>query len=340
MAKQLDVYRDWLQIPDEQRPLNYYQLLKLKPFEDDPAVVRSHYRKLNAHVRKFAAGQYAQQSQDLLNEIAKAMLCLTDEQRKSDYDASLGRTTTRQGGRRAMEQILLATKAIDPPQLDKARNLARTLGVELRDALLQQKAAPPEAVMQAFAESIGLPFVDLAELQIEESLVPVVPAVLARQQSCVPLMRADGQVLVATPHPLTPEVEDQLRLRFDQPVRTVLCTPAAINEAVLKYYPKEAAAREMSGGGAAAAKKAATAPAAGASAAQPAASPLDRAARKKRLQMAAIIGANFTALTFFVVGSFITNWALKWGFAKFYGTAALLAVVGALVGYVVGSLKS
>ena len=82
MPKELDVYRDWLGVTDAERPLNYYQLLRLKKFEDDIEKIRSNYRKLNAQVRKYASGQYGNQSQQLLNELAKAMLCLTDAKRK------------------------------------------------------------------------------------------------------------------------------------------------------------------------------------------------------------------------------------------------------------------
>ena len=34
MTKELNVYRDWLGIKETARPLNHYQLLRLKPFED------------------------------------------------------------------------------------------------------------------------------------------------------------------------------------------------------------------------------------------------------------------------------------------------------------------
>lgn len=93
MAKQLNVYRDWLGITEAARPLNYYQLLRLNKFEDNMGLVRERYRKMNGHVRKFAAGDYAGPSQELLNELAKAMLCLTDARRKREYDASLGAAT-------------------------------------------------------------------------------------------------------------------------------------------------------------------------------------------------------------------------------------------------------
>src|SRR5215470_6933346 len=114
MPQTLDVYRDWLKIKETTRPLSHYQLLRLKQFEDDTAKVREHYRAMNAHVRKFAAGEFAKQSQDLLNELAKAMLCLTDSQRKSEYDVTLGRKDGKASAKgRTFEQILLANKVVD-----------------------------------------------------------------------------------------------------------------------------------------------------------------------------------------------------------------------------------
>lgn len=248
MAKQLDVYRDWLGITETARPLNHYQLLRLKQFEDNPAKVREHYRKMNAHVRKYAAGDYAKQSQDLLNELARAMLCLTDSRRKIEYDASLGRERKTEGKRRTLEEILIAEKVIDTAGLDKARKFAAAVGVELRDAVLQQKVAKPEAVSVAFAESVGLPYLDLADIQIDPALASSVPAVLARQHSCVPVMIDDGQLLLASPNLIDPAVEEELRLRIGHPVRTVLCGSAALNELIGKFYSKEAALAEMAAG--------------------------------------------------------------------------------------------
>jgi len=74
----IDVYKEWLGIPADVRPPDHYTLLRLVMFEDDAEKVRANYRKLNAHVRKYATGQYLLRSQELLNELAKAMLCLTD----------------------------------------------------------------------------------------------------------------------------------------------------------------------------------------------------------------------------------------------------------------------
>lgn len=264
MNQKLDVYRDWLGITDTTRPLNHYQILRLKVFEDDAAKIATHYRKMNSHVRKFAAGDFAKQSQELLNELAKAMLALTDAKRKAEYDASLGRKDATPGKRRTMEELLLLRKVVDQEQLAKARRYAQAVGVDLHDALVQQKLSTPDVAMQVYAESQGLPYIDLADIECDTFLLPKVPAVLARQHSCVPVMIDDDQLLVASPHPLKPEVEDELRLRVGMPVRSVLCTPSGVNAVIAAHYTKEAAAAEMAAtGGQTSSGKAAATPSAG-----------------------------------------------------------------------------
>ncbi len=248
MAKTLDVYREWLQIKEPARPLDYYQLLKLKQFDDDTGKIREHYRRLNAHVRKFAAGEFAQQSQDLLNELAKAMLCLTDASRKRDYDAGLGRKVGGDDSRPSMEELLLAAKVVDGDQMAKARSFSKAVGVDVRDALIQQKLARPDAVMPLYAESIGLPYLDLTDFALDPELLRRVPATMARTHSCIPVLIDSDQLLMASPNPIDPHVEEELRLRFGMPIRSVLCLPASVNELVNKHYSREAVEAEKSAG--------------------------------------------------------------------------------------------
>jgi hypothetical protein len=243
MAPEVNVYQDWLGIKATP-PLNHYQLLKLKPFEDNTAVIRKHYRKLNAHVRKYATGEFADQSQDLLNELAKAMLCLTDQRRKEEYDASLGRKQEKKRRRHSLEDLLLGNHILDQQQLEKAKTFADVVGLDLHQAVLQQKFAKPEIVTLAYAESIGLPYIDLDDIGVEEDYAAKIPPAMARQHSLVPVMVDDRQLLVASPTPVNPDVEDDLRMRFEMPVRTVICRPQQINEAIKKHFPRDAGGKE------------------------------------------------------------------------------------------------
>lgn len=344
MAKQLEVYRDWLGITETARPLTHYQLLRLNKFEDDPAKIRLHYRKMNAHVRKFASGDFAQQSQELLNELAKAMLCLTDTRRKGEYDASLGRAETSKRRKHTLEEILVGRKIIDATGLEKARNLARAINLEIRDAVIQQKV-PADVVMMAYAESLGLPYIDLGDVGVSEELAPKVPAVLARQHSCVPVMADHGELLMASPNPLAPDVEEELRLRFGMPVRTILCTPADVNAAVGKYYPKEVAAAQMAAGVATGTALADVATPGQAKAEKTAdddataAPTADKATIKKRQQIGAGLGMMWGLIGMVLFGNLAPRMAKNWGLGtslKLYGAALVIGLVLAGIGFIIG----
>jgi hypothetical protein len=322
MAKKpIDVYRDWLGIEDTNRPLNYYQLLRLPLFHDDINAIREQYRKLNAHVRKYATGDYAFESQQLLNELAKAMLCLTDLQRKREYDAMLGRKDFGEGVRRTVEEILLANKVIIPEALERARRFAQAVGLAVHEAIIQQKLASPEVVMQAYAEAEGLPYIDLEETNIDESLVGTLPPAFVRQNSCVPVMMDDNQVLVASPFPINPDVEEQLRLRYGVPVRTVITTPASLNAAILKYF----GGRGGAAGVAAASQGGTTAPA----------SPKPRPAvvrspeRFRQDLQYAIVVFNLTVIVVMILQFIVRP---MYDFGTLLGAILISAVVGAVVG--------
>ncbi|MGD9722041.1 MAG: hypothetical protein AB7O59_09985 [Pirellulales bacterium] len=336
MSKTLDVYRDWLKIAEPARPLNHYQLLRLKVFEDNPAKVREHYRAMNAHVRKYAAGEFAKQSQDLLNELARAMLCLTDARRKSEYDATLGRKDTASGKRRTFEEILLATKVVDQAALEKARNFAKAINVEVRDALVQQKLAKYEAVLPAYAEAVGMPYIDLRDIPLNQALLKKVPPQIARQHSCVPVMVDDKQLLMASPNPLDPDVEEELRLRFGMPVRTVLCSPANIDEVITKFVPRDGSAVEPLPAAApapvAASAPAESAPAAATPAKKTPGGPLTDEQKKER-QNLAIVAFNMTVML--GMGGLTLGMGRGWLFS-----AAVVMPLAAIVAGVIWKLKS
>jgi len=322
MAKVLDVYRDWLGIEDKARPLNHYQLLRLNKFEDNAATIRSHYRKMTSHVRKRMASDMTGQAQTLLTQLATAMLCLTDAQRKREYDAALGRSDDGGLRRRGFEEILVANKVVDQAQLAKARSYAKAVGLEIRDAVLQQKLAPPDVVMLAYAEAVGLPYIDLDDMGVAQDVVPLIPSTIARQHSCVPVMADQTQVLMASPNPLVPDVEEDLRLRLGKQVRTVLCTPAAINQAVARHFPPEAVTTASG----------ATQKTAPAGEQKPAKKPANAVEKKRQQFLIGILVFNLT-----VIGTMAFLYFLRGGLNRMGWTDVIIAgstgVIAAIVGF-------
>jgi len=250
----LDVYKDWLGIPEDvPRPVDLYSLLRLVKFNDDAEKIRGNYRKLNAHVRKYASGTYQVESQELLNELAKAMLCLTDPERKRDYDESMGRTFDDADNRDnpTIAETLVRWGTVSREQMQEAKDFAERRGLEMRDAVVQMKLVDAEQATKALAAELGFPYVDLEQLTPESSVLTKVPQNLARRHTILPLFVDDNMLLVACGQEPSHELEDDLRFRFGVPMRRVIASPASINESVVRYYAELEAAEavEVDGGG-------------------------------------------------------------------------------------------
>ena len=235
----MDVYLDWLGIPEGPRPPDHYELIRCVRFEDDPEKIRAHYKKLNAHVRKYATGQYSELSQELLNELAKAMLCLTDPERKRDYDESLGRefeAKRDEFGRLPLLDVLVKQQHISRDQKKEVEDYCSRTGLSERDAVVQMKLVGAENAAQALALQLGYSYVELDDMLPEDEILDAVPKSLVRKHTILPLFIDDDRLLVACVDQPEHELEEELQLRYGVPIRPVITTPRAINQAIAKYY--------------------------------------------------------------------------------------------------------
>jgi hypothetical protein len=95
LSGDFDPYHRWLGIPPKDQPPNHYRLLGLDLFESDPEVIRDAADRQMAHVRTYQLGPHVDLSQQLLNELATARICLLDLAKKGAYDAALRRRLQR-----------------------------------------------------------------------------------------------------------------------------------------------------------------------------------------------------------------------------------------------------
>lgn len=235
---EIDVYKEWLGIPEGDRPPDYYTLLRVVQFEDDSDKIQGNYRKLNAHVRKYASGQYLKQSQDLLNELAKAMLCLTDPEAKREYDESQGREFQQEQSEepRTVLQYLVAHNILKRGQVAEVEKFADARGLSHRDAVIQMKLAEPAQAARALAAELRMSFVDLDDMLPEDDVLDRLPRHVVKRHTCLPLFEDRGKLLVVCVDEPATELEDEIRLRFGMPMRAVLALPRSIQQAIAKYY--------------------------------------------------------------------------------------------------------
>lgn len=159
MSEAFDPYHRWLGIPPEDQPPNYYRLLGLKLFESDADVIDSAVNRQMAHLRTFQVGPHAALSQNLLNEVATARVCLLNPTKKAAYDDSM----------RSAAQIVTADRlppktAVAPPPT-RAVNLDKSPvheveaqgedSFDIAELVQQSSRLPRRSVRQAGGDKHG-----------------------------------------------------------------------------------------------------------------------------------------------------------------------------------------
>src|SRR4029453_10504909 len=109
MADTFDPYHVWLGIPPEERPANHYRLLGLREFETNSDVITNALDQRRAHLRSVQAGKRGLLSQQLLNEVSAAGVCLLDAAKKQRYDDELRAKLTPAQPAAAPESPIVAT---------------------------------------------------------------------------------------------------------------------------------------------------------------------------------------------------------------------------------------
>ena len=89
MEEPFDPYHTWLGISGADQPLHHYRLLGIELFEEDAEVISNVADARMAHIKQFQTGKHSKESQQILNEIAAAKVCLLNPEKKADYDADL-----------------------------------------------------------------------------------------------------------------------------------------------------------------------------------------------------------------------------------------------------------
>ncbi len=92
MDEPFDPYYKWLGIPPQEQPPNHYRLLGLNLYEIDPDVISAAADRQMAHVRTYQSGPNADASQQILNKLAAARLCLLDPISRTTYNYELRAT--------------------------------------------------------------------------------------------------------------------------------------------------------------------------------------------------------------------------------------------------------
>lgn len=89
MFQEFDPYYEWLGIPPEEQPADYYRLLGISQFETNVNVISNAADQRMFFIRMFQNGPHSIETQRILNVLAQARITLLNPQSKAEYDNQL-----------------------------------------------------------------------------------------------------------------------------------------------------------------------------------------------------------------------------------------------------------
>jgi len=153
----------------------------------------------------------------------------------------------------SMTDFLIQKGFLKPEDLEEAQKVAQQTGnSDIGQVLVNLGKVGEREVAQASAAEKGMPFADLDRTQVESSAINVVPARIAKLHQAVPLKKEGTTLWVAMRNVNDLEAIDQIQLASGCRVRPVMALPAAIDDALRKYYGSESTQTSSGGAGASA----------------------------------------------------------------------------------------
>jgi general secretion pathway protein E/type IV pilus assembly protein PilB len=132
-------------------------------------------------------------------------------------------------------ELLVRKGAATAAQVDEA--LRRKEGKErIGQALIRLGFVPEEEVLRALSEQTRVPYLDLAQVEIDASLLNPTTIKTVFQKKVLPIDRQNGSLRVAVSDPLDLEVLDDLRLILKAKILPHIARPGEIDRLIKKHY--------------------------------------------------------------------------------------------------------
>ena len=133
----------------------------------------------------------------------------------------------------ALGALLVRDGHVAREELEAALAEQRASGLRLGEILVDRGVVTRTQVARVLAEQHELPFIELAEADMEIEAATLLPEDLARRYSALPVgLEPDGSLLVAVADPTNIMHSDELRLALGVPLRFGVAAPDAIDAAI------------------------------------------------------------------------------------------------------------
>ncbi len=144
-------------------------------------------------------------------------------------------------------ELLVRNKLIDEKQLAKALEEQKSSGGRLGASLVKLGYLKEEDLAAFLSRQYGVPSINLAEFDIDESVIKLIPPDVVQKYQLIPVNRAGSTLIVAMADPSNIFAIDDIKFMTGYNVEVVVAAEASIKQAIDKYYDQSASFDDVMG---------------------------------------------------------------------------------------------
>ena len=139
----------------------------------------------------------------------------------------------------SLKDMILASGMISADQLAEVEEEYERSAKPLKELLVNYDMIMEDQLLEMIATNLGTEVVDLSHVEIEKTVIDMVPGDTARMLGVVPLSFDGTSLTVTVRNPLNYQIGDELRFMLNKDIIIVVSPEAQIDRFLEKYYPMD-----------------------------------------------------------------------------------------------------
>lgn len=133
-------------------------------------------------------------------------------------------------------ELLLKAKLVSEDQLEKALEEQKQSGGRIGQHLVKQGFVSEEDILDCLSQQYGVPSINLRHFDIDDSIIRLIPADVARKYEFIPVSKTGATLTVAMSDPTNVFAMDDITFITGYRVEPVVASEESLREAIDKYF--------------------------------------------------------------------------------------------------------
>lgn len=163
----------------------------------------------------------------------------------TDISRALQQLSSKIGEIGELGQMLVTERVITEEQLNKALDRQKITNQGLGEILVELGWVTAQQIAQTFSHYLDIPFINLAQVDIEIEILQLLPENIIRRYQIIPVKLEQNTLFVATSDPLNLIALDEIRLISKYKINPMIATQKEIQGIIERYFNLQQMTKQM-----------------------------------------------------------------------------------------------